>query len=163
MYQPAPRPRNRGRRALPGTSVLVSVGARRLTVVPGAARSGLPTAATSHPVDEGRLLLRDKTGEHFKTFLLSDAEAMVEEVPINDDYDFISYTSKETELAGRGDDLVTSKNVSNSVADYLLVKSTYQFIIAFSTITIIFITVMVITISTQKAIKAHKKIATLEL
>ncbi|KAF2361611.1 Zona pellucida domain [Trinorchestia longiramus] len=167
LFKPLPRPRTRNRRELPDSSILVSVGGRKLTVVDDAQYSagddGNVNDKRKAPYisqNEEALVIPDKSGEPYQTYLFSDAYAFVEEVPVNDDYDFISYSSSESQnnLGISRDEISVS-----AVPQWNTISKGYvNFIFILSTVVIIFIAVMVVVISSKKRIKNNKKL-TLEL
>ncbi|XP_018027406.1 titin [Hyalella azteca] len=165
LFQPLPRPRKRSRRGLPDSSILVTVGGKKLTVV--ASQDGEEASTfsniergTPYIVEkDGALVIPDKTGVPFHTYLLSDAESLVEEVPINDDYDFITYSSSEIQTSIKN--LDNEFDEPTTISENNIPAGSFNFVLGLTTLVIIFITVMVVVISSRK--RKRNKEDTLEL
>lgn len=95
-----------------------------------------------------------------------EVEAFIEEVPINEeDYDFLTtYTSLEAEKEGTP--AVKKVQIVDTFIpneDPFFIEYSVRVIMIFSTVAIIFIVLMVVTLSTRKMLKTRpKKTATLE-
>lgn len=99
---------------------------------------------------------REVAEDIFQDYILSDVEAHIEVVPVND-YDFMTNTSDEDIISN------SSRDQSAEVSVDVSIGYTLSIFILFFTVTMVFIVIMVITFSTHKLLRVNKKTTTQEL